>query len=167
MPPTKIKGFLCEFLWVAEYVKGPIWQVYVTRLEADLLNYAPTKYWDYNTNLWIKETIYMLDEKKMLIPIRTIIDRKKYWFFGSTIKVEETTESQITPDMSVYDVLKSMKETVNRIRFIMSYYSRTGAIIIYKLPNGLPTMKHWLDNEIMKEKESFHQRMESDAIPLD
>lgn len=165
MPPTKIKGFLCEFPWVKKYVRErPINLVYASKLEVGLLNYRPKGLGNAG-NGYGNEYIYLLDEEKSLITITTIISKRKYWVIGPMIEVSETRPSIVTPEESVYQVLQSMGKDVDKIHFVMSYSIETCAVIIYKLPKNL-VISAWLESEAQKEKEAFHQRMESDATPL-
>ncbi len=148
MPSTKIKAFFSEFPWVKGFCKDQegidreINQVYVSRITPKLLDYYPlsiTEPVGFDGNEYWNEAVYFIDgnglrvdfirEEKCLV--------KKYVFFGPLIERKSTLvdEGETYGDfLSIKEVLESLEVKARDVRFVLSYFMRTKAVIIYKVP---------------------------------
>ena len=189
MPFTKIEGFLKEFPWVTKYIpQQDIRQVYVSRITpeivSDRLAMGKINY-QVRVNGWevsymetrtkdVSETIFLLDaegavvchdeENEVVTPAHSY---RKYWLFGPRINVPEKKEMvknkyvacELAP-RRIKDMLDALKGDADRVRFVISYYVRTGGVIIYKSPQGV-TSPDWIKQQIEVERSAIKKECEA------
>lgn len=167
MPPTKIRAFMEEFPWIKKHIEGPIVQAYVSGVESSLLNYSPERI-DGGIDLfgsnWIFERILLLDEEDEEVTAEIEEQRKKFFFFGPVVLKVKRISGMVLPGSSVGSVVERLGEKADSIRFMVSYYGYTKAVIVYKLPKGV-SLKQWIEKEVAREKEEYRKSM-ADAITV-
>lgn len=179
MPTTKINAFLKEFPWVQGLLDGfwtakrkPISQVYVSVVEPSLWEYHPEEY-EISPDLLSdgvhhREMMFLLDEgHNVIMHEEKATTRKKFIFFGP-----RETKITIEPAVVVADrdlsfgsfITKKFEgeacTKVDAIRFILSYYRKTEAVIIYKIPKGVSL------SGLMKEYEEAERKKFRKQIDL-
>lgn len=176
MPKTKVQAFLKEFSWVQgmldEYrtrKRNPISRVYVSMVEPSLWEYHPEELFIPGDLLFdsrhYQELMFLLDEKYEPIMYEKKTElRRKYIFFGP-----RAVKSQICPAVVMDQrfsfgsfIMKNFggetQPKADAIRFILSYYSRAEAVIIYKLPKGISLLA--LMEEVERiEREKFRSEI--------
>lgn len=164
MPSTKINAFLEEFPWVKKYIKEPICQVYVSRIEPDLLDRLLCRI-DVGMlfeSQYLYEEAYLLDENKELVVLKEERKyfRKRYLFFGSKILCKRTIRivGKVVADTSIRSVMRRLGEKAQSVHYILSYYSYTSGVIIYKSPKNIP-IADWVRNKTASEKASFQKTL--------
>ncbi len=141
MPQTKIDAFLEEFSFVRSYLKNvPIKQVYVSKIEPALLNYAPrlvntAHFWHLLTD-WKEEQIIFFDED------------------GNALH-------EIKLGVKIGGSLKCMNEELaERIVYLLSYFKYTETAIIYKSPKGY-SVPEWIKAQIEIGRLQFKKEVEA------
>ena len=162
MPATKIDAFLEEFPWVNKYIKGPICQVYVSRIELKLLDRMLHKIdVGFLDAEYIYEEAYLLDENKEMVVSETEKEyyRRKYLFFGPKVLRKRTIKTiGKVVDTSIGAVMWELGEKAQSVHYILSYYRYTGGVIIYKSPKGIP-ITEWVRNETDSERVKFQETL--------
>lgn len=162
MPRTKIEGFLEEFQWVRNHVKGPIVQGYVSVAEAELID-IPLRYIERGDgDEKFQEKVFLLDESGN--PVTAIgtktIWRRKYWGFGSKIPEQRMVRfGGLVSEKTIREVLSIIGDKGDFIRIILSYWEYTQAVILYKLPKGTSIFE-LLRLKIEIERNSFRKEFE-------
>ena len=166
MPVTKIEPFKKQFPWVRDYVEGPISQVYVQGVGADLIGHRLA--WiekkicgfDGDDTYFVDEKMYLLDENFKLVtserPETYLV--RKYRFlgikFGSKVQRKRIVHFDGTTTFSVMSALEEIGEKGKSVHILLSYWEYTQAVIIYKLPKG-DNLKDWVDREMENERVGF------------
>lgn len=162
MPFTKIEGFLEEFPWVRFYVGGPIAQVYVYRLEAELIT-RPLQIVERNNRREIfKEKIFLLGRSPYLVTATgtETVRRKKFWLFGPDIhKTRMVRFDGVVSKGNIRDALSIIGDKNQFVRLVLSYWEYTQAVIIYKLPKDVWLAK-WMKEQIEAERASFKKSLD-------
>jgi len=166
MPPTKVQAFLEEFPWIRKHVNEPIAQVYVSRVESSILNYFLHSIdIEMFSRMW--EKITLLNEKGEEVIGEIKKWRKKFFFWGPPVARIKRISGTIphhdfrtgyTP--SVGTITERLGEKADSVRFLLSYYSYTQAVIVYKLPKGI-SMRQWIKNETELEKARLRGEVDS------
>ena len=164
MPPTKIQAFLEEFPWIRKHVSGEIVQAYVSGVELALLDYSLTHIVDDDDWTFISgsEKIFLLDEKGDVVTANMEWKRRKFFLFGPII-----TRTKVIQGVTSYAydcvaaVVALLGEMCDSIRYVLSYYGYTQAVIIYKLPRGV-TFTQWIVNQAELEIAEFRRKVESE-----
>jgi hypothetical protein len=60
----------------------------------------------------------------------------------------------------IKDMLDALKGDADRVRFVISYYVRTGGVIIYKSPQGV-TSPDWIKQQIEVERSAIKKECEA------
>lgn len=166
MPFTKIEPFMKQFPWVGDYVKDPIYQVYVQGVDADLISRRLAWIekticgWDDTTTYFVNEKMCLLDENFKLVTSERPETHwvRKYRFlgikFGSKVQRERIVHFDGTTTSSVWNALKELGDKGKFVRALLSYWEYTQAVIIYKLPKG-ENLKDFVDSEMEKERVGF------------
>lgn len=152
MAPTKIRAFMEEFPWVRKYVGGSIVQAYVSGVESSLLNYSPE--WidvGFFEPELIYERILLLNEEREVVTAEIEKKMKKFFFFGSYVSKIKRISGIVFRGSSVESVVERFGEKTDSVRFLLSYYGYTQAVIIYKLPKGV-SLRQWIEREVESEK---------------
>ena len=124
-----------------------------------------------------KERVYLLDgsgfvvnhvEKKAIV--EPAYSRRKFLFFGPIVHFPEKREEIVdqlnscegsgTPQC-IKAVLDGLKDDADKVCFILSYYEKTRAVIIYKAPSGI-LLRKWIQIQI--EAECTALRLECKTI---
>lgn len=176
MPRTKIEAFLKEFPWVQTLLnehrklwKNPISQVYVSVVEPSLWDYFPMRYFIpgdlIDDPILYQEWMFLLDEKYDPIMYEKKIElRKKFLFFGSRAVKSQICPAIITDSRFSFGsfIMKNFgnegQPKIDAIRFILSYYSYTKTVIIYKLPRGI-SISALMEEAERKEREKFRSEI--------
>ncbi|MGC9598860.1 MAG: hypothetical protein ABSE18_00550 [Minisyncoccia bacterium] len=177
MPPTKLAGFKEQFPWAEKYASGPIYQVYVSRVEPDILNHGAgifvkiMKYYEYlvasETSLedtWFPVELYLLDKNGQTIDSEKKVHRRKHWYSLSATEEKEHyritwVTSKIT-EGTVNTKLEELGERARDVRFVLSYCTRTKALILYKIPESLSLLE-WVNRQRAMEREQFQRACET------
>lgn len=144
-----------ELSWFDDYKKSPIIQVYTSEVEYSLMNYYPEKVTVSIMGEFLEEIVLLLDEKGEVITVQRERKRKKFFLFGRTVSKNETFSSVVNSNSSVGSIVEQLGEKSDDIRFIVSFYAGTSAVIIYTLPKGVSLRQLFADGirrEIKSEK---------------
>jgi hypothetical protein len=144
MPDTKIRALKEEFPWISNYVDGKITLVYISFVEPSLFCYSPEAD-DYN-----RERITFLDEGKKMVTATTKRQGRKY-FFGPLVDKFEKIDGVVRYGSTIGSVVERLGQESDTIRFIVSYYRLTKAVIIYKLPKNT-TLRQIIEKEVELER---------------
>jgi hypothetical protein len=162
MPRTKVEAFFAEFPWVEKYASGPIDQVYVSRFTPELTKYVPQ---EYKGTYYYDESIYFLDENGLQVDLVQEVKymARKYIFFGH--RVEKSSPCLVkgvihNADCSVFTRLQSLEEKGKSVRFLVSYFFKTQALIVYKVPAGV-TLPVWINQQIKAEQTGFKDQCQA------
>jgi len=141
MSKTKIDAFFEEFPWLNDFVSDRYDKsFYVSRVEPALLEYRPIKRdispWPLRAE-WVYEHLRFLDKKGGLTSLR----------FLETITIGEQID-------------RFSKEIAKKISYILSDFSYTKAVIIYKSPKGF-SIPAWIEMLVAQEKAKIHAEVES------
>ncbi|MFH1178251.1 MAG: hypothetical protein V1711_00795 [bacterium] len=150
MPPTKIRAFLEEFPWIRKHVEEPIVQVYVSGVESAILNYSLEGTTSGKIFGITCERIILLNEEGEEVTDEIKKLRKKFFFFGPVIKKVEKISGTVLRDSSVGAVAQRLGEKADLVRYLLSYYEYTQAVIVYKLPKNA-SLRQWIDGEVKSE----------------
>lgn len=176
MPKTKVQAFLKEFPWVQGILDGyrtrkrnPISRVYVSMVEPSLWEYHPEELFIPGDLLFdsrhYQELMFLLDEKHEPIMYEKKTElRRKYIFFGP-----RAVKSQICPAVVMDErfsfgsfIMKNFggetQPKTDVTRFILSYYSHTETVIIYKLPKGI-SLSALIEEHEETERKKFRDQM--------
>lgn len=163
MPFTKVEGFLKEFPWVTKFIaRADIKQVYVSRITCEVMDYKLIECG------YASEEIFLLDAdgctvtnvKEVVIPAHS---RRKFFLFGPMVHIPERRESIVddfqghkTPyNYLIRNILGCLNGgNINKVRFVVSYFELTHAVIIYKAPQGI-TIPDWIQQQIGSEQSAF------------
>jgi hypothetical protein len=158
-PPTKIQAFLNEFPWVQQYADCAISQAYVSHIEPAILGYRRQ---EYDVGLFdeylIWERILLLDENGAIVISENeeFTGRRKYgmlgWLFGGR-KIYERITGEVGESTIALKV-KKLGESAISVRFILSWYPRNRAVILYKTPKDI-TFPQWIEQQIQLEQNQF------------
>lgn len=170
MPSTKVRAFKEEFPWIEKHSEGPILQVYVSAIELSLLSYFPEREADgglFGINM-LYEKILLLDERGEIVVKETKEYRKKFLFFGPVVSKAKRLRGIVSPSSSVGSVIEQLKESADLVRYIISYYEYTCAVIIYKLPKGV-SLRQLVERENKEERAMIQEekrkiKVEEDSI---
>lgn len=172
MPPTKLEAFHEQFPWAKQYATGPISQVYVSRVEPDILNhgngmylridmYVPGILFDERTigDRWFPVELYLLDKdgEALTIEKEQMVYRCRHWYqCFDTGKMELCKIKSKVTEGTLGETLKLFEQKAKDIRFVLSYCERTKALIVYKIPEGL-SLREWVDRQRVLEREQFQK----------
>lgn len=180
MPFTKIEGIAKEFPWITKYVfKCSIRQAYVSKITPGILSdtlanhgYPYHEYnsdgfleWYENRVRYVREKIFLLDgsgfvvkhveEKEIVTPA---CSRRKFFFFGPMIHLPEKKETIVTNSCEgsgtptcINNIIYGLKDDADKVRFVLSFYEETGAVIVYKAPHGI-LIRDWIKRQIAAEQ---------------
>jgi len=165
MPQTKIDGFFKHFPWLKRLggYDSDVGQVYVSRVTPELLDYVPiniTRAIGFDVDEYWNEYVHFVDGAGKQVNVEYIhrYTSRKYVFFGPMIKHEskdialgEIHGGESTIRGCLFNTIGTRADDV---RYIVSYFSFTKAIIVYKVPNGV-TLPVWIKQQIEAEKASF------------
>lgn len=149
MPQTKIDGLMKEFPFIekllteVQILKFPLSQMYVTVAEEKILSYVPTSYHEQDIPFFegsfFFESMIFLGKFGEKIKIDLQISKKrKYILFGPR-KMKSIPFTYFWCDLghkTVMDQIQLQLSEKNRdlVYYILSYYSYTRAVILYKFP---------------------------------
>ncbi|MDR3558312.1 MAG: hypothetical protein P4L61_02145 [Candidatus Pacebacteria bacterium] len=125
------------------------------------------------------ESLYLIDEKGDQVYnyetsfhlIRAIPAHRKYRFFGPIVpavpareeKEERKIDGEVHYGTTLGKKLAELGERADSVKFVLSYWDQTGALIVYKVPNGV-TLPVWINLQIEAEQAAFkHQCQDIDA----
>ena len=161
MPPTKVNGFLKEFPWVRNFVKGPITQTYVSRMDPSTLLIRASN--DIRSS---HDLIWLLDDYGHLVTaeVETKYYRRKYFVFGRMVsfkKVERIT-GVVPHETSIGEQLHRLQESARNVRYMLWYKhfdtyeggQRLGAVILYKAPKAT-SINDWMISQIAIEASRY------------
>jgi len=139
----------------------------------------------YESNEWMetispeinhREHVFFLDQygsmvKKENIHVQimpAIPARPKTWWFGSDIpavpehKIEKKTIvfGQVSGPENICDKVVKLMDVADSIRFVLSYWNQSNAVIIYKVPKDV-TLPLWIQKQIDDEQAGFKQECEA------
>ena len=159
MPPTKIMGFLEEIPWVRKLVSGNIRQVYAQKAESTLLTYRLQKY-DYGIVVpeYQHEEFFLLDEHGEMVSFKEEKTSKLFFdLFGPVVTREKTIRGWGV-NSTVNSVIQKVWDKADSVRYLLSYYPRTGAVIVYKLPKNT-SLRQWFADETQRERNCFREEI--------
>jgi len=172
MPPTKLEAFHQQFPWAKQYATGPISQVYVSRVEPDLLNqenhiwlkvktFCPGVLFDDEilANRQFPVELYLLDKdgRPLTIDGERVVYYQKYWWLPiEKARKEPCKIPSKVRDGTVSSTLEAFQQREKDVRFVLSYCERTKALITYKVPDGLSLLE-WVDRQRILEREQFQK----------
>jgi hypothetical protein len=169
MPRTKVEAFLAEFPWVKDYASGPINQVHVSRVTPELTKYEPQNMivaCNALSDTYSHEKIFFVDadgRRVDLVREEKYIARK-YILFGRRVEKQRCNHEVIglisCEGTSVYSCLRSLEERAEAVRFLVSYFGYTGALIIYKVPAGV-TLPAWIEQQTDAERSAIQQECQA------
>jgi hypothetical protein len=170
MSRTKVEAFLIEFPWVKKYALGQINQVYVSRITPQLTQYEPQEQLvgvdPFGGTSYYYERIYFVDGDGRQVDLVNEIKymARKYVLFGQRIeKLASSQEAEgkiIGKGCSVFSCLQSLEEKAETVRFLVSYYSATQALIIYKVPAGV-TLSTWIQQQTKAERSTIQHECQA------
>ena len=162
MPPTKIRAFKEEFPWIKKHVGGAIVQAYAFGIEPTLLNYSPGEIGDWlfgpipllTEPVYYLERILLLDEKGEEVTAEEVKRRKRFLLFGPTVTRAKRISGTVFRGTTVGCAVERLGEKADSIRFLLSYFAYTLAVIIYRLPKNV-SLRQWIETEVESEKASL------------
>jgi len=137
------EGFLEEFSFLRKFIyvlsclpKSPPHQYYVSRIESSLLGYRPMEL--------------------QTIPIFGKTEYEHVWFFSEDGRFIDSARG-----WAIGEAIGELSpEKSEKIAFILSGFSYTNAMIIYKSPAGISVPK-WIEKQIAAEKAKIHAEVEA------
>jgi hypothetical protein len=167
MPSTKVDVFFEQFPWAKKYAyRDPVCHVYTSRIEPALLSYEPSVVsqkerleddfgFTETYTSYTREDLYLLDASGKIISRaqKSSSKHRKWIFFGPEIVEEHSHVKEIghvggTIANTLRSFTKSEKES---IRFILSYWTITRAMIVYKVPKDC-SFPAWIEAEKERER---------------
>jgi len=166
MSAVKIKAFLEEFSWIEKLLGEKklwgIYRAYVSGVDTSFLYYSPA--WRNNEFFLTSEEIFFLDETGKIVTIEVTETKKRHVFFGPLIPIKKIID-KITcnsPDRfsSVRKMAQEFGEKGDSVRYMLSYYSVTGTIIVYRLKKD-QTLKKLVEQELQDERKKIQKELQS------
>lgn len=124
----------------------------------------------------LSEKIFLLDgDGKMVtktyekrIPIPGIPARRKYYFFGDMIPAVAPSSRKIFSyeqgcfkyGSTLNEKLNALLDVADQIKFVLSYWTQSKAVIVYKVPNGV-TLPTWIKQQVESELVGFQKECEA------
>ena len=84
----------------------------------------------------------------------TKIEWKRRFPFGPMISTTRKVLGEVLPSETVWSIVSRLGRASNGIRYFISVYDLTQAIIIYKVPKSM-TISQWFEAEMEKARELF------------
>lgn len=144
-----------ELPWFDKYVESPIIQVYTSEVEYSLLNYYPEKETVGVMGEFLDEIVLLLNKKGEVVTTQIERKRKKFFLFGRTVSKTKTFSGVVNYNFSVGSIVEQLGEKSDAIKFIVSFYAGTNAVIVYTLPKGVSLKQMFasgIKSEIKSEK---------------
>ncbi len=176
MSQLKIEAFFHQFSWAKDYAYGhPVTRAYVQRVEPSLLWYERQKRYRFEQGTdevggsysypvedeIDSEEILLIDGSgKILNHTKHIpMERRKYVFWGPKISWTEPVVREVgRVKTTIVDALKRLSaDELTMIRFILSYWTVSETMIIYKLPKDC-SLPIWIEEETKREQESLQRQ---------
>jgi hypothetical protein len=168
---TKVEGFLKEFPWVTKYVsRASIKQVYVSRITQEIMDQVLTEcgYAGEEVNLLDASgsQVNHVEYEEVITPSHS---RRKFFIFGPMIHIPENSIlvshtfegcSLSTPyDNRIRCIFAGLKEDASKVRFVLSYFELTKAVIVYKCQGT--TILDWIKQQIEVERSAIKKECEA------
>jgi hypothetical protein len=127
---------------------------------------------DIYENVRYTEFLHLIDEKGNQVcynetsfyQVKAVPAHRRYWLFGPIVplvpahKEKEMKEiyGKVCYGSTLGDKLVELKEGADSVKFVLSYWDQTKAVIIYKVPNGI-TLPQWIQKQIEAEQAGFQK----------
>ncbi len=173
MPQTKLDVFFKQFPWAINFTDNyEVHQVYVSGLFPELLDYRAlhiSEVVGYETDEYWNEIIYFVDEVGVQVDYVYFEEKymqRKYLFFGPIVEKTDVRKDEskiVGNNWSIKEVLKgTLKEQKDRVRYIVSHFTKTNALIIYKVPHGT-TVSEWIKGQV----DGHRRELKKDLVTID